>query len=627
MNLAGQGVPPVLLLMCADAGQARRTVLPGGAGRAPGRQISVGFKFLLRNQTPLAKVEQTMLAVLRIKNLALVEDLILELEPGYDAITGETGAGKSIILGGLNLLLGERADRNLIRAGSDSCSVEAIFDISRLRAPIASFLQDNGLEPCEENQLFLKRTITSAGTNRQFVNSSPTSLQILSAIGEWLVDIHGPHDHQSLFHPARQLAILDAFGNLQAPRDSFAALVRQRTALETEKAALIVDEKTYAQQLDLLRFQVAEIKAAKLRPDEEPELRENHKRVSNAATLLQLSQTALSLLNDDEHSLLAQAGILGRTLQELQKIDAGAAPLLSLQSQIVSLLHDLQNDISHYADRLEIDPSRLQELEERLNLVQSLKRKYGSNLQEIISFGQQALEKLTQLEQRDAQLLQINADLAKLDHELLRQGEALSTQRRKVIPKLCKAASRQLADLGFKQSQFGIAISTQAQISNYKSQIPPVGFDTIEFQFAPNAGEPARPLRAIASSGEMARVMLALKTVLAAEDEIPVLVFDEVDANVGGETAHAVGQKMLQIARQRQVLCITHLAPVAAYASTHYLVSKQLKSGRTLSEIKRLEPKERVDELARMLGGQSEAARKHAEELFKTVHNSSSRSE
>ncbi len=258
-----------------------------------------------------------MLTTLRIKNLALVADLTLELQPGYQAITGETGAGKSVIIGALNLVLGERADRTLIRSGSDACSVEAVFDASRLRAPLKAFFEENGLEPCEDNQLVLKRTFTAAGTNRQFVNGSPTTLGVLASLGEWLVDIHGPHDHQSLLHASRQLSILDAFGNLQGRREAFAELVRRRSALESEKAELVVDERTYAQQLDLLRHQVNEISAAKLQPGEEAQVQQEYQRASNAARLLELSQGALGLLGEDEGSLLTQAGLLGRALQEL----------------------------------------------------------------------------------------------------------------------------------------------------------------------------------------------------------------------------------------------------------------------------------------------------------------------
>jgi DNA repair protein RecN (Recombination protein N) len=560
-----------------------------------------------------------MLTTLRIKNLALVADLTLELQPGYNAITGETGAGKSIIIGALNLVLGERADRTLIRSGSDSCSVEAVIDTARLRFPLKSFLEENGLEPCEDHQLVLKRTFTNSGTNRQFINGSPTTLAVLAALGENLVDMHGPHDHQSLLHASRQLAILDAFGNLQTRREAFAELVRRRATLSAEKSALIVDEKTYAQQLDLLRFQVNEITAARLHPDEETQVQQEHQRASNAHKLLELSQTALDLISTSETSLLTNAGFLGRTLHDLQRIDPGAGELAAKQDQAMIQLRDLQSDLSDYADKIDLDPDRLQQLEERLNLIHSLRRKYGASLSEVIAFGESAAVKLQQLEQRDTELARINSELKKIEGELWRVGEELSGQRRKIIPQLSKAVAKQLKDLGFAQCHFDVNITTldRKSFSTVSPEFSASGLDVIEFLFAPNLGEPPRPLRAIASSGEMARVMLALKTVLAQVDEIPVLVFDEVDANVGGETASAVGEKMLQISRQRQVLCITHLAPVAAHAAAHYVVSKQVKEGRTISEIILLNRKDRVTELSRMLGGQSDAARKHAEELLK----------
>ena len=553
-----------------------------------------------------------MLTTLRIKNLALVSDLTLELQAGCNVITGETGAGKSVILGALNLVLGERADRTLIRSGEESCSVEAAFDIKKLRAPIKDFLEENGLEPCEEHQLVLKRTFTNAGTNRQFINGSPTTLATLGSIGEWLVDMHGPHDHQSLLHPARQLLILDAFGGLEAEREAFGGLIRRRNELEGDKAALVVDEKTYAQQLDLLRFQVQEISAARLQPDEEQSVAEEFNRASNAARLLQLSQAALDGLSESENSLLTQSGVVGRLLSELQRVDAGAGELLEYHGQATELLRELQTALSRYADKVEVDPARLAELEERLDLIHSLKRKYGANIAEILAFGEESAEKLRALESRDAELARLNAALEKLDLEIAAAGKKLSSARKKIVPQLARAAARQLEDLGFKQSKLDVAVNaaTTPQVS---------GVDVVEFQFSPNPGEPARPLRAIASSGEMARVMLALKTVLAAQDEIPVLVFDEVDANVGGETANAVGEKMKQIAAKRQVLCITHLPQVAAPADAHYVVTKQVNGGRTISEIHLLDGKARVTELARMLGGQSDAARKHAGAMLKRV--------
>lgn len=557
-----------------------------------------------------------MLTTLRIKNLALVSDLTLELEPGYNAITGETGAGKSVIIGALTLVLGERADRNLIRSGTDNCTVEAVFDTARLKVPLAHFLDENGLEPSEDHQLVVKRTFTAGGANRQFINGSATSLSTLAQLGEWLVDMHGPHEHQSLLHPAQQLDLLDEFGKLSGFRQELGLLADKLTDLAERKRELVVDERTYAQQLDLLRFQVDEITRARLQPSEDQVVGAEYHRASNAARLLQLSQAALDILSESETSLTTQSGVLGRTLQELRKLDPAAGPLLELHEQTTSILRELQAGLSHYSDKLEIDPTRLQELEARMDLLQSLKKKYGPTLDDVISFGTSAREKLQSLEQRDEELARLDAAIGAARQGWEAAAKILSAKRRQVIPQLAKSVNRHLTDLGFKQSRFDVALSLPATDPN--ARVSRNGTDSVEFQFAPNPGEPPRPLRAIASSGELARVMLAIKTVLAADDKVPVLVFDEVDANVGGETANVVGEKMQQIAAQRQVLCITHLPQVAAPASAHYVVTKTVKDGRTISEITRLDAKERVTEIARMLGGQGDAARKHAAALLKS---------
>jgi DNA repair protein RecN (Recombination protein N) len=550
-----------------------------------------------------------MLSTLRIKNLALVSDLTLQLQPGFNVITGETGAGKSIIIGALHLLLGERADRTLLRAGCDSCAVEAVFDLHQSRAAPAGFFEENGLEPCADNQLILKRVFSAAGANRQFVNGSPTTLQVLAALGQELVDMHGPHEHQSLLHPARQLDILDAFAGSSPLRESFATLVRQTRQWEEQKAALIVDERAYAQQLDLLRFQVNEITAARLQPEEEERVEQDFQRAGNAARLLEFTQAALNLLGEQDDSLLRQAGELGRTLQALQRLDPGASTLLEAHQQAAAAWGELQSALRRYADTIEIEPDRLRQLEERVNLLHTLKRKYGATIAGVIVFGEEAKKSLQNLEGRDAELVRLNSALESVRAEIRQVGRELSNQRRQAIPKLAKATMQQLHGLGFQQSRFDAVLRSGEDFTT-------TGLDEIEFQFAPNAGEPARPLRAIASSGEMSRVMLALKTVLAAQDEIPVLVFDEIDANVGGETAAVVGEKMARIARRRQVICITHLPAVAAGASSHYVVTKRTESGRTISEITLLDAAQRVQEITRMLGGQTEAARRHAEELL-----------
>jgi DNA repair protein RecN (Recombination protein N) len=406
------------------------------------------------------------------------------------------------------------------------------------------------------------------------------------------------------------LDILDAFAGLVPMRERFAALVRQSRQLEEQKAALIVDERTYAQQLDLLRFQVHEITSARLQPEQEERVEQDCKRAANAARLLELTQAALNLLGEQDDSLLRQAGELGRTLQTLERLDPAAAPLLESHHQAAAAWAELQAALRRYADTVEVEPDRLRQLEERVNLLQTLKRKYGATPADVIAFGEEARKKLGQIEGRDAELARLQGALEKLRAEIRQAGGELSARRRQAIPKLAKAAMQQLHGLGFQQSRFDADLRTGDDFTAS-------GLDGIEFQFAPNAGEPARPLRAIASSGEMSRVMLALKTVLAAQDEIPVLVFDEIDANVGGETAAVVGEKMARIAHRRQVICITHLPAVAASASAHFVVTKRSEGGRTLSEITLLDRAQRVQELTRMLGGQTEAARRHAEELLR----------
>ena len=557
-----------------------------------------------------------MLTDLRIKNLALVNDLAIQFGPGYNSITGETGAGKSILIGALGLVLGERADRTLIRDGDDHCSVEAIIEVAALGKAFHSHLHQNGIEPCEENQLFLKRSFSASGGNRQFVNGSPTTLNVLTSIGEWLVDIHGPHDHQSLLKPARQLDILDAYGGLEKQRDDFASLVDLRAGLAAQKAELIVDEDVYARELDLLRFQVSEIESAQLKPAEEPELEQAFQRATHSARLAELSAEARQLIDSGEPSVTDLSSALGRALQEMAGIDAGAESLLAEQTAISEQFADLGAAVADYAERLSLDPAQMKLVEERYNLVQTFKRKYGSTLPEVIAFADNASERLSALEGRDEELARLNAEAAKLDEQIQTLAQALSAARKAIAPKLVEEAERQLNDLGFLQSRFDVEIIDPSELGQAEAAVSRTGFDQIEFLFAPNPGEAFKPLKAIASSGEMARVMLALKTVLAAQDSIPILVFDEVDSNLGGETAGVVGKKMKQIGANRQVLCITHLAPVAAAGHRHYLVSKEVVDGRTLTRVTQLDGESRVEELTRMLGGGGAAARQHAEELL-----------
>lgn len=558
-----------------------------------------------------------MLQTLRIKNLALVADISLDLEPGYIALTGETGAGKSVILGALNLLVGQRADRGAIRSGADQCHVEALFHLADpLLGRVNALLEGAGIDLCEEGRLIIRRSFTTAGANKQFVNGSPTSLAMLGELGGWLVDMHGPNDHHSLLHPSRQLAFLDAFAKTGPLLGSIQAPLAELQRMEEARSALFIDETEHARQIDLLRHQAVEIEAAHLNPAEEEDLLARHSRASNAARLIELGRSVVEVLAEADPSAADLLGGVGRSLQELRRFDPSTGHLAESHAQIAALLQDLTEEIGAYVEKIEIDPGQLAELEERLNLVQSLKRKYGSTLADVIQFGSAARQRLLALENKDSELakIDIQAAAARLDYE--RIARELSAARRKAVPKLVKSVVSHLRDLGFKQSQFEIHLATAEPRWREGRKPGAAGLDEVEFQFAPNPGEPQRPLRSIASSGELSRVMLAIKTALAAEDEVPVLVFDEVDANVGGETAHAVGAKMRRVGDRRQVLCVTHLAQVAAAANTHFLVSKEVAGGRTISHIVRLDPDARVEEISRMLGGRGEAARRHAQELL-----------
>jgi len=544
-----------------------------------------------------------LLQLLRIKNLALVEDLEWEIAPGFTAITGETGAGKSIIIGALQLLLGERADKSLLRTGAETCTVEAIFQGDDCAKWNGRF-EESGIEPCD-GDLILKRSLSLSGTNRQFINGSPTTLANLKELGDDLVDLHGPHDHQSLLSPDRQLDLLDAFAGANEERQKFLKIFRELRALETEHAALNTAETAREQEVDLLRHQVNEINSANLSAEEEAQIESRYRLASNSRRLIELASAVALKLAEADDAILAQLGETQKLLRELEKLDPAMATPANAHESAVVELSEIARDLNRYAENLDLDPEQLAALEERVSLFESLKRKYGATIADVIAFGERAAERMRKIEGRDEELQSLASELATQTAELRRTGGTLGKLRAKAAPKLSEMVRRNLRDLGFKQSQF------EARLS--EAQIPrPSGFDTVELLFSPNPGEPLKPMRAIASSGEISRLMLAIKSALAAQDEVPLLVFDEIDANVGGEIAHAVGTRMRELAKRHQVLCITHLPPVAAAATSQFVVTKEVRSGRTFTQLREVTGKGRREEIARMLGGKSEEAMKLA---------------
>jgi DNA repair protein RecN (Recombination protein N) len=549
-----------------------------------------------------------VLTLLRIKNLALVEELEWQIGPAFIAVTGETGAGKSIIIGALQLLLGERADKSLIRTGADVCAVEAVFtgkDLQNLNPQLV----EAGIEPCE-NDLILKRTLSSTGTNRQFINGSPTTLSILKKLGDELVDLHGPHDHQSLLSPDMQLSLLDSFARAEDQLEEYRKHYRQLQTLLAEHAALNTAETAREQELDLLRHQVTEIKSANLVAGEEEEIEDRYKLASNSKRLIELANAIANKLSEAEASVVSQLAETQRLLRELEKIDSSIAQFSSAHATAVVELSEIARALSAYAEKLDLDPEQLAALEHRVSLFETLKRKYGGSITEVIAFGERAADRMRKIEGRDVELERLANEIGNVRAQMNRAGEALRKLRAKAAPKLSENIRRNLRDLGFRQSEF------EAKLTPL-DEPRPSGLDSVELLFSPNPGEPLKALRAIASSGEISRLMLAIKSALAAHDAIPLLVFDEIDTNVGGEVAHAVGAKMQTLGRGHQVICITHLPQVAATASSHFVVTKDVVRGRTFSNLHEVTAKARQEEIARMLGGKSESALKLAASLLK----------
>lgn len=547
-----------------------------------------------------------MLTLLKIRNLALVDELAWELGAGLIGVTGETGAGKSVIVGALKLVLGERADKSLIRTGEDQCLVEAVFELTHT-AGINPILEEGGLAPCDDNQLIVRRTIGQSAS-RQFVNDSPVTLALLKRLGEHLVDLHGPHDHQSLLSADRQLAMLDAYAGsenqLVVYRETYRAWRSKNAALEVLRNA----ENATEHEIDLLKHQISEIDAAQLNPAEEQDLEDRWRRANNASRLMESAAAAISTLNG-ENGILDRLGELQRLVRDLEKLDPSISEkTASLETAMVEL-QDLEGNLADYTQELEINPAEADSLAERVNLIESLKRKYGPSLADVLNRRHNAAARLDSIENRSDKIEQLEREVAAGRKALDAAGKTLAAARRKAAPKLAKEISTQLKDLGFKQSSFEVPLNSLADPG-------PHGLESADFLFGPNPGEPLMPLRQIASSGEISRVMLAIKSALAEQDDTPLMVFDEIDANVGGEVARAVGAKMAALGTRHQVIAITHFPQVAATASHHFVVEKEVSAGRTRSRLFPVAGETRIQELVRMLGGGGKQARAMAASLL-----------
>ena len=547
-----------------------------------------------------------MLRRLRIKNLAVVEEVVWELGEGFNVLTGETGAGKSILIDAFLLLLGERADKSLVRTGAEGCLVEGELGGAE---EFQSWLEEKGVEVDQDGALVIKRQISATGTGRQFLNGSAVTLGVLKELGDRLVDLHGPHDHQTLLSTSAQRAALDGFGGLVKEVEAVRSAFRQKREAEGKLADFRqrmagVDGATQ----ELIDHQVRELEQAQLRPGEDEELERDHAASGHGKRIVELAAEVNALLETGEENALGFLAKVQRALGEWERLDGAAAEMRSKNEGVVESLRDLAREAERRAEQVGLDAERLAELERRLDLVLGLKKKYGGSVES-------ALKRLEELRRRQSELADAKGTEATLVREVEAAGKKLhqacgklTEGRKQAAPRFAKEVTGQLRGLGFVQSRLEAQIRTE--------EPGPEGAETVELLFAPNPGEAPRPLRSIASSGEMARVMLALKSVLAERDAVPILIFDEVDANVGGETAVAVAERLRGLGRSHQVLCLTHLPAVAAAADEHFAVAKRVEKGRTFAELERLKGEERERELTRMLGGDGKAARMLAKELL-----------
>ena len=559
-----------------------------------------------------------MLVSLQVRNLALVDAVDVDFGPGLNVITGETGAGKSVLVGALGLLLGSRADRELIRGGETECGAEAVFALPDGHA-VHAILEELELPACDDGALVIRRVIKADGPGRNLVNDASLTLQSLKRLGQALVDMHGPHDHQSLLDPGFQRDLLDAYGrhpgelsSYREAYDAYGEVVKRKQALEGPVEGL-------AEQMDLLSFRVKELEDAALDPVEEEAVRQEHQVLGNAQEIQALGGGTVQALMDGEGAAFDAMAVVQRNLEELARLMPDAEPWRDEAQAIAVQIQELHRAIAGELEGLESDPGRMQWLDERLTVYQKMLRKYGPAVDDALTTLETSRTRLADLSSRDERLAELERELKTRLDAVCAAGAGLTAARKKAAKKLAAAITGSLRRLGFAKGEFSVDVAGD--------EPGPHGADAVEYGFAPNVGEAMRPLRAIASSGEISRVMLASKRVLASLDRIPVLVFDEIDANIGGEIATVVGQQLADLAGHHQVLCITHLPQVAVYGKGHYAVSKTESKGRTTTRIDKVSDGDRAEEIARMLGGKdlTTVTLDHAREMLAGVTQARSR--
>jgi len=558
-----------------------------------------------------------VLRELSIGNFALIDELRVEFAQGFNVLTGETGAGKSIIIDALGLALGTKGEVEQIRTGSDEATVEAAFDLDSDEA--RRFLTEGGVDCPPDEFLLVRRQLLREGKSKAYANGRLSSAATLRSLGEFLVEVHGQHQGAGLTQPARQRLLLDAYGGLEGDVASFRALYGRRQALGEELDSLRAGERDKARNLDLLQHQRAEIAAARLVDGEEEELVQERTILAHAEKLHAAAHFGYEGLYGEEGSAAGRLAAIVSRLREAQAIDPRLTEAVDACEAAIASVEDAAAQLRDYRERVAFDPERLEQVEARLHEIGRLKRKYGGSIAEILKFAASADDELRRLMSSEERGEEVERELAQVEKALAREATALTAQRTAAAGRLAEAVRQELKALRMDKAAFAIEVRPRQGPGGLRLEAS--GADEVEFLIAPNPGEELKPLGRIASGGELSRVALALKAILAASDRIPTLIFDEVDAGIGGGMAEVVGQKLWLTARERQVLSITHLAQIAALADRHLSISKRVKGNRTETSVRVLEGDERIHEIARMLGakGRSETPLQHAQEILESA--------
>ncbi|MGA3328829.1 MAG: DNA repair protein RecN [Terriglobia bacterium] len=565
-----------------------------------------------------------MLREIHIQNYAVIDNLAVEFGPGLNLLSGETGSGKSILVDALGLALGGRTSSEVIRTGEERALVTAVFSAEG-KAPWADWLEEYGVAGGEEGELLLRRELQAGGRSRMLVNDQPVTLAAVRSLAHALVEMHGQNEHVELFARNAQLTLLDQFAGVSAELEALRALHARRRELEQELEGLSHNEQERLRTLDLLGFQVRELEQANLQAGEDAHLEEERRILSNLEKIRAAATSAFEQLYEDEGAAISRVAAAARQLDELRRYDAAVAPQIEPLAAARVTLEDIAAFLRDYVGKLEANPARLEEIEDRLALIDRLKRKYGSSVEAILAYAAETRRSLASLEHADERREAVRKDLAEAATEYRKAAEALSEKRRDAARRLVKLVREELAQLGMEKTRIEVHFESAPE-----GQGGATGIDEIEFRISPNVGEELRVMEKIASGGEISRLMLALKTVVGqarvsrgargARHRDVTFIFDEIDSGIGGRVAECIGQRLKRLARDAQVLCVTHLAQIACFADSHFYVEKSARANRTVTTIKPLAgEKERAEELARMLSGSqiTEAALKHAATMLR----------